>query len=450
MKHKRIQNILFFSLMLSLIGCTIKDPLLVGSTDPLQYETPFAEIPSTSQLIMYEINEGAFSSSQNFEGIISRLDSIKSLNVNAIWLMPIYPVGILKSIGSPYCVKNYTEINPQFGTLESLRKLVHEAHNRKIAVILDWVANHTSWDHPWIANKSWYTQDSNGNIISPPGTNWTDVADLNYDNTAMRLEMIKSMKYWILTANVDGFRCDAADYVPFTFWKQAIDSLQRIPNRKLILLAEGNRSDHFSAGFQLNFSWDFFSTNINVIKYNYPATDYFLTQQNEYANIPNGDQKLRFTTNHDENSSKDAPIGLFGGRRASMAAFVIATFTGGVPLIYDGQEVGCKVVPFSVINWNTDRELLKEYQYLMGLHVSRLALQNGVVTSYPDQNIVSFTRKSLTDEAFIIVNVRNTGENYTVPAALQNTKWTDAFTNSPVTFGTQLSLDTYGYRIFYR
>jgi len=163
--------------------------------------------------------------------------------------MPVHPIGIIKTVNSPYCIKNYKEVNPEYGTLDDLRTLIREAHKRNMAVILDWAANHTSWDNPWIEHKSWYTQDGSGNIIHPAGTNWQDVADLNFNNSEMRLEMIRSMKYWVLTANVDGFRCDAADYVPFSFWKQAI----KIPNRKLIMLAEGACADHFTAGFQLNF-----------------------------------------------------------------------------------------------------------------------------------------------------------------------------------------------------
>ena len=244
-------------------------------TGPEQYETPFTEVPATSDVVMYEINERAFSVSGDFAGILPRLDSIKALGVNVIWLMPIHPIGAINSVNSPYCVKNFMEVNPEYGSLEDLRTLVREAHNRKMAVILDWAANHTSWDNPWIQNKTWYTQDAAGNIIHPAGTNWMDVADLNFDNSLMRLEMIKALKYWVLAANVDGYRCDAADYVPFSFWKQAIDSLQKIPNRELILLAEGARNDHFSAGFKMNFGWSFYDKNVNVFNCHKLETECF-------------------------------------------------------------------------------------------------------------------------------------------------------------------------------
>jgi len=444
------------SFLLLFSGCrkTSSDPVVRKNTvtpDPPQYETPYAGVPATSDIIMYEINERAFSSSGTLSGILPRLDSIKDLGVNVIWLMPIFPIGVIKSINSPYCVKNYREVNPEYGSLEDLRTLVREAHNRKMCVILDWVANHTSWDNAWIKNKSWYTQDGNGIIISPPGTTWTDVADLNYDNSDMRLEMIRCMKYWLLAANADGFRCDAADYIPYSFWKQAIDSIKKIPNRKLILLAEGARSDHFSAGFQMNFGWDFFNTNKNVFKNNQSASNYYATNQNEYSNIPSGSQKLRFTSNHDEDAWDDTPLGLFGGKTASMSAFVISAYMGGVPLIYDGQEVGCPVkLPFfsrSPINWTTNPDMVKEYKWLMQLRTFHAAVRTGYLEYYADSNIVAFKRWTSNDEVLVLANTRNASKTFNVPIYIQNTAWQNASGGANVVLDSLVNLNAYEYLI---
>ena len=205
---KNLFKLLFFVFIL--ISCKedeniLVEPLIDQDTTTV-YGTPFQNLPEIDDIIMYEVNERAFSTSGNLQGVINRLDSIKALGVNVIWLMPIHPIGTINSVNSPYCVKNYFEVNPEFGTLADLRKLVEEAHNRNMAVIIDWVANHTAWDNPWIDSTKWYTQDGNGNIISPAGTNWADVADLNFSNQNMRLEMIKAMRYWILTANIDGYK----------------------------------------------------------------------------------------------------------------------------------------------------------------------------------------------------------------------------------------------------
>jgi len=224
-------------------------------TNPIgyvQYGTPFANMPATDDVVMYEVNLRAFSANGNLQGVTSRLDEIKALGVNVIWLMPIHPVGILNGINSPYCVKDYKGVGTEYGTLEDVRTLTTEAHNRGMAVILDWVANHTSWDNPWIQNTDWYTKNNAGNIVHPPGTNWTDVADLNFDNSDMRLAMIDAMQYWILEANIDGFRCDYADGVPFSFWNQAINKLKLNP-RTVSLLIFGkkvNRSVPFFCWFQ--------------------------------------------------------------------------------------------------------------------------------------------------------------------------------------------------------
>jgi glycosidase len=256
--------------------------LACGSNDPApqpvdpeeevelkQYGTPFNGVADAKDVVIYEVNIRAFSAAGNLQGVIDGLDHIKALGVNTIWLMPIHPVGQVRSaggLGSPYSIKNYLEVSSEFGTLAKLRELVEEAHNRNMSVIMDWVANHTSWDNVWMKNKAWYTTDSNGNIIIPPGTNWQDVAELNYNNADMRKAMIHAMKYWVLEANVDGFRCDAVDFVPKDFWKQALDELKAIPNRKLILLAEGGTADNFSSGFQMNYAWDFYNAITAVYK----------------------------------------------------------------------------------------------------------------------------------------------------------------------------------------
>ena len=171
MKNKILIVLLLCSVLLSLECTNNPAPLTITFTEPTQYGTPFQHVPATADIVMYEINPGAFSASGNFNEITRGLDSIKSLGINTIWIMPVFPIGILNSFGSPYCVRNYLEVNSAYGTLDDYRNLISEAHKRNIAVIMDWVANHTSWDNPWIQNKSWYTQDANGNIISPAGTN---------------------------------------------------------------------------------------------------------------------------------------------------------------------------------------------------------------------------------------------------------------------------------------
>ena len=440
--------IVFLFTVLSFNGCKNNDLI-----QPIENPSFNSIVPNAEDIVMYEINLRAFSNGGTFNGITARLDSIKALGVNVIWLMPIHPVGVIKSVGqlgSPYSVQNYLTVNPEFGTLDDLKNLINKSHNLGISIILDWVANHTSWDNPWIVNKSWYTQDGNGNIISPAGTGWNDVADLNYNNSEMRLAIINAMKYWAKEIGVDGFRCDAADYVPFSFWKQALDTLKNIPNKKLILLAEGSRSDHFTAGFQLNYAWDYYSMLKNVFRDGYNASYLFTIHQNEYRSITNG-YKLRFTTNHDESAWDNPPVVIFNGKQGALAASVAAIFMGGVPLIYCGQEIGYPTkLPFfsrSPIDWNINPDMKVAYKKLFSLYNSNSVLKKGVITDFSDVNIVAFTKSYQSKDCLVLINTRRTTQTFQLNTSLQNIAWTNLIDNSNYTTGTELTLSPYQYII---
>jgi glycosidase len=419
--------------------------------DPVQFGTPLSPVPNNENMTMYEVNIKALSNTANLQGVINRLDEIKALGINTIWLMPIHPIGSIRSVGSPYSVKDYKAVNADLGTLANIRTLIAEAHSRNMAVVLDWVANHTAWDNPWLQYKSWYSQDASGNIIIPAGTNWQDVADLNFDNPDMRLAMIKAMKYWVLDANVDGFRCDAADMVPFSFWKQAIDSLKKIPNRQLIFLAEGARNDHFSAGFQMNYAWDFYGALKNVFVNNQSASNLFTTHQNEYNALPTGSKKLRFTTNHDESAWDATPITLFGGKQGALSASVVTFFMGGIPLLYSSQEVGRQAtlsffnnVP---IDWTQNSDMLATYKTMMAFYNGSDACKRGMLTTYPHQNVVCFKRVWGSEEVLIVANVRNNNSTFALPANIKNTNWNDALTNTPLNLTESIDLSAYQFYI---
>lgn len=457
MNSKHLPGYLLVFLLLILSGCSkttdSPDPEVPANEfilpDPAQYSTPFAGVPETKDVVMYEVNLRAFSQAGNLQGVINRLDNIKAMGVNVIWLMPIYPIGTVNSVNSPYSVKNYRQVNPEFGTLADLRTLTDKAHERGIAVILDWVANHTAWDNPWMKYKEWYTQE-NGVVIHPAGTNWLDVADLNYNSKYMRLAMISAMKYWIFDANVDGFRCDAADMIPYDFWKQANDSLNSITTHRIIMLAEGSRSDHFTAGFQMNYAWDFYSKLKSVFS-GQPASGLYTTHISEYSYMPAGKQKIRFTTNHDESAWDATPITLFKGKDGAIAASVIAICMGGVPLIYGSQEVGrIATVPFftnSPIDWTQNPDMVNDYEALLNFHNQSSALKGGTTTSYPDNDVCAFTRNDGSEEILVIVNVRNTQVSYILPAELQSQGWTDVFTQSPVITSGPFLLKSFEYLI---
>ena len=171
--------------------------------------------------VIYEIFPRAFSERGDFRGVTAQLDRLQRLGVNILWLMPIHPMGKLKSkgtLGSPYAVRDFYAIDPAYGTAEDLHRLVSEAHKRNLKVIIDIVANHTAWDSVMMAHPDWYTHDAGGHII-PPNPDWTDVADLNYGSAGLRHYMQDMLVHWLRDFDLDGFRCDFAFGVPTDFWE---------------------------------------------------------------------------------------------------------------------------------------------------------------------------------------------------------------------------------------
>jgi glycosidase len=456
-KFSKITVVLSFVLMG--FGCKgtepapITPPVVTEPTGAKQYDTPFTNVPETADILMYEVNLSAFSATGNLKGVQSRLDSVKNLGVNVLWLMPIYPIGDLKGIGSPYAVKNYTQVNSAFGNLEDLRLLVKEAHKRNMAVILDWVANHTSWDNPWIQNSSWYAKDASGAIISPPGMGWNDVAELNFTSTAMRKEMIKAMNYWVLEANIDGFRCDHAEGVPTDFWKEAIDALRAIPNRKLIMFAETGKKELLTAGFDMIFGWDFYTKLKDVMNNNKPASELLAFNATNYNNIAEGKHILRWITNHDDGAWDDSPINIFKGQQGALAAFTLTSYMGGVPLIYNGQEVGFTgKLPFfsnntTKIDWTINPTIWAAYKKLMAFRNSSNAVKKGTVEAFNAKDVVIFKKKLGSEEVLVLVNVRNSKVLQDLPSGLTNTSWKNAMTNENVNLNTAITLEPYSYMI---
>jgi glycosidase len=447
-----------FITLLLLISCSknniVSSSAIVTNKDTVQqYGTPFTGVSDSRDAVIYQVNMRCFSSTRNFQGVINRLDSIKALGVNVMYLMPIYPVGSLKSINSPYCVKDFESVGSEFGTLTNLRTLVDGAHSRGMAVILDWVSDGTSWDNTWMTNKSWYAQDANGNILSPDG--YTDVAELNYQNQDMRSAMIKAMKYWVLTANIDGFRCDNADFEPADFWVQANDTLNAIsPSHKYLMLAEGTRSTNYTSGFDYNFGFDFYSS-LKSIYSSDQSVSTLINNANtaEYAGATTDqNQIVRYLTNHDVNSSDGTPITLFGGINGSMAAFIVVAYMKGVPFIYNGQEVGTSVpmtFPFTstTIDWTINPSVTALYKKVIAFRNSNAAIRRGSMTSYCSYDVCAFTKTLASDTVFVIDNLRNTTINYTIPAVLSNSTWSDVFTGKSVTLSTQVALQPYTFMV---
>lgn len=447
---KNIKTVLSIAIAFCINSASLFAQTITVDAQIAQYGQPFSGVPNRTDVAIYQVNMRTFSKAGDFKAVTARLDSIKNLGINVVYLMPIYPIGILKTSNSPYCIRDYKAINTEFGGLDDLRTLVETAHQKNMAVILDWVANHTSFDHPWTKDKSWYLQDSVGNIVSPPGTGWNDVAQLNFKSTAMRAEMISAMKYWVLTANIDGFRCDYADGPPYDFWKQAIDTLKHVPNHKLLFLAEGKRSDHYAAGFDFNFGFEFFENLKEIYKKNKSVRSIDSLNNTDYKSASSGQQIVRYTTNHDVNGSDGTPLELFGAEKGSMAAFVVVAYMKSVPMIYNGQEVGTPyrlVFPFTSkkIDWTINPDITATYKKVIAFRNSSKAIRAGRLNSYSSDDVCVFTKESGTEKVMVLSNLRDKQVQYTIPSRLVNTKWQDAFTATETQLKTVITLAPYSW-----
>ncbi len=419
--------------------------------DPPQYGTPFAGVPDPRDASIYQVNLRAFSE-KGFQGVTERLDNIAALGVNILYLMPCTPVGIVKTANSPYCVRDYKAVNAEFGNVEDLRKLIAEAHKRGMAVILDWVANHTAWDHPWInAHPDWYEKDANG-VIQPAKVNnfvWNDVAKLNFNVPEMRLAMIDALRWWIFNVNCDGFRYDYVDGPPIDFWQQANGNLRGIAGHKLILYAEGGRQDNYKA-FDYNHGFSFYDALRNIFGSGGPATRIEAENDAQYKQAGEANRLVRYITNHDVNGWDGPPQNLMGGQAGATAAFVLAAYNRGVPLIYNGQEIALNYAlkfPFTQekIKWDANPVVTDEYVKLIRFRNKSEAIRRGVPVSYSNNDVSAFVKKTANEKALVLVNARNHAVTYTLPPDLANTTWYNGFDRTEIKLGAKIDLAPFQY-----
>jgi cyclomaltodextrinase / maltogenic alpha-amylase / neopullulanase len=287
--------------------------------------------------VIYEVFPRAFSPTADFKGVTAQLDRLKALGVTVLWLMPIHPTGKLKAkgtLGSPYAVRDYDAINPDYGTPEDLKRLVDAAHRRGMKVFIDIVINHTAWDSVLIEkHPDWYTHDSAGKIV-PPNPDWVDVADLDWSRPALRQYMSEMLVRWLRDYGLDGFRCDYASGVPADFWESVRPELDRV-RPGLAFLAEADDPALLSKAFDVDYAWDFYHAMSDALAGREPASHVREVWQRAEARYPRGALRLRFSDNHDQLRTAGQ-----AGLPAALAASALMFTMDGVPLLYNGMEVG--------------------------------------------------------------------------------------------------------------
>jgi glycosidase len=415
-----------------------------------------------NETVMYEMFIPDFSEEGTFRGAIDRLDELKAMGVTTIWLMPIHPVGEeraktdIGALGSPYAVRDYKAVNPEYGGAEQFREFVSAVHERDMHVIIDWVANHTAWDHPWVdAHPEYYTRGPvDGRFTYPlldgDTTDWTDVVDLNFDNQEMRAKMIDAMQYWVREFDIDGYRCDVAHQVPLDFWEAAIDSVEAV--KPVLMLAEAAEPEMHDVGFDKTYAWPYFGALKHVWESGAPVSELMTQVDTTLADLASSARRLRFTTNHDETMWDATPPQLFGGIEGSKAAFVLTSTLPGTPLVYNGQELGIQdTVSFFAsqpYDWDQEETLIPFYTDVLQLWRASPALHSGDLTIHtPDaEDAVLYERSTDSETMLIAVNIRDASTTLTMPDAVQGQTLTDALTDATVS-GETLELGPYGYRL---
>lgn len=365
--------------------------------------------------VVYEVFPRNFSPAGNLNGVTARLDDLKDLGVTIVWLMPIHPIGEKArkgDFGSPYSIKDYYAIDPHYGTADDLKRLVSEAHKRGMKVIMDLVANHTSWDSVMMAHPEFYKQDKTGKLL-PPVPEWTDVAGLNYQNAQLRNYMIDMLKHWIQTCDVDGFRCDVAYMVPTDFWEQARVELEKT-KPDIMLLAEASKPELLVKAFDIDYSWPLLATMNNVFLRGAPATDLKATWEQNRREFPKGALHMRISDDHDE-ARAVARYSIRGALAASALMFSL----DGVPLLYNGMEAGDAtesgdpaLFDKMTIFWQPKERppMRRIYHDLIQLRKDYPAFRNDSVTWLPNsdsQNVVTLSRRDETNEFVVVINFSN-------------------------------------------
>jgi len=408
-------------------------------------------MPKVEDIVMYELFPRSFSEEGTLDAITDRLHELKDLGVNCIWLMPIYPVGEEKRIpplGSPYSVRGFKAISPEYGDTTDFRELVEAAHALDIAILLDFVANHTAWDHPWITqHPEMYTRDGNGNIVIPPGTNWQDVADLNFNHDPTRDSIIAAMQWWVETFDIDGYRCDYAEGVPVDFWASCLATLES--ERDLIMLAEGEALNLLTdGGFDIAFSWTLYNRMGMAFSGARSADWLGYWAATEKERDPVGTYRLRMITNHDKVSFEELPAAYYESYDGIRSAAVALTFMPGVPMLYNGQEVGSQqrlnLFSDTPINWSDPRGFRGFYTKLYDLYQQFPELRTGDYTYFDQRLEVMLFERVGNERSLVVCNVRNTDVTLARPTEWQGSALTDQFTGNSFS-GDSLSLAPYQY-----
>lgn len=448
---------------LAIVGCRLEQTNMANS-NPFQ-PTPYVKLkhPEWSKnAVIYQINTRQFTAEGTFRAAEKELPRLKDLGVDIIWLMPIHEIGVKNrkgTLGSPYSVRDYKSVNPEFGTLEDLKLFVNAAHAQGMFVILDWVANHTSWDNKLTQeHPDWYEKDYKGDFRPTPWWDWSDIINLDYKSAELRKYMTEAMKYWVRETDIDGYRCDVAGFVPVDFWNNVRRELDEI--KPVFMLAEWESRDLHAGAFDMTYAWSWYDAVHAIAKGDKKDLSglFVYYSWNESA-FPENSMRMTFVSNHDKNAWEGTEFEQFGD--ALGAAIVLSVVGEGMPLIYNGQEAGnTKRLEFfekDPISWK-EHPNGQLYKKLFALKKKNTALWNAkwgatmiYVPNSAPASVLSFVRSNEQDKVFALLNFSDGKQTVTLrDDLLFSGKYTEYFSNEAVELdaAAKIELEPWGYKVF--
>jgi len=456
-----LRNCALGAALLALGAC---EPTASPGADPYK-PVPYVKIqhPEWSKdAAIYQLNTRQFTPEGTFRAAAEQLPRLRDLGVNIIWLMPIHEIGELNrkgTLGSPYSVKDYYSVNPEFGTLDDLKAFISRAHELGLYVIIDWVANHTAWDNPLVEqHPEWYERDWKGDFRPTPWWDWSDIINLDYSQPAVRRYMTEALKYWVEEADIDGYRCDVAGDVPIEFWNNARRELDAI--KPVFMLAEWEGRDLHAEAFDMTYAFSWYETMEDIVAGKKTLNKLIRYYARDFSRHPEGGMRMVFVSNHDKNSWEGTQFEVFGD--ALEAAITLTVVGEGMPLIYNGQEAGNeKRLEFfekDPIEWRA-HPIGDLYKKLLTLQKSNTALWNGSwgapmirVPNDAMDKVISFVRQNDKDKVFAAFNFSDTAQAVSFAETLYHGDYTDFSTGKrqALDADSRVVIEPWGYKVYVR
>ncbi|MFZ5636543.1 MAG: alpha-amylase family glycosyl hydrolase [Pseudomonadota bacterium] len=412
--------------------------------------------------VLYQINLRQFTAEGTLSAAERELPRLKALGVDILWLMPVHPIGEQHrkgTLGSPYSVRDYYGVNPEFGTKADLKRFVDAAHAQGMYVILDWVANHTAWDNPLVErHPEWYARDWKGDFHPTPWWDWSDIINLDYAQPGLRKYMTEAMVHWVRDVGVDGYRCDVAGFVPLEFWENLRAELDAI--KPVFMLAEWESRDLHARAFDATYAWSWYDAMHQIAQGKADVNRLYTFYSWNEAFFPRGAMRMNFVSNHDKNSWEGTEFEAFGD--GVEAAMVLSFVADGIPLIYNGQEAGNpKRLAFfekDPIAWRPHRNGAL-YADLIRLKKRTSALWNGrwgaMMVHVPNDrlaHVLSFVRQDANGKVFAVFNLSSKPQAVRFQQTLFHGDYIEHFSAESATLdaSTAMELDPWEYRVYVR